>query len=121
MQKAFTDEHNREVFGACYDPYGHGHDYVLEAFLEGEIDPHDKWVSDLAKVDLMLREVCKHLDHHHLNFSVPYFRNRVPTTENLANYLYRLLQTEVKMRMPETKLQRVRLFETDDIWVEVRT
>ena len=69
----------------------------------------------------MLREVCKHLDHRHLNFTVAYFRNRIPTTENLANYLYGLVQTEVQMRMPKTRLQRIRLFETEDIWVEVRT
>jgi len=111
-QEKFSDAENRATFGACYTPYGHGHNYVLEVLVNGSAPAGD--------LDRVLREVVAELDHHHLNFDVAAFRERggaVPTTENIALYLRaRLIERWQGTRL---RLQRVRLYETDDLWVEV--
>lgn len=109
-QEKFSDDENRTTFGACYTTYGHGHNYVLEVFIEGVVDA----------LDSALFAVVSELDHRHLNFDVPAFApsgGRVPTTENIALYLRdRLLE---RLGTGDGRLQRLRLYETDDLWVEV--
>jgi 6-pyruvoyltetrahydropterin/6-carboxytetrahydropterin synthase len=115
FQKAFTEEKNREIFGRCYTPYGHGHNYVLEMTLTGEIDPTTGMVINLVEVDRILREVTGPLDHHHLNFDVPYFKDLVPTTENIAKYCF----DEVCKLLPKNvKAVRARLFEAENLWAD---
>lgn len=115
-QKAFTPERNREVFGACYTPHGHGHNYVLEVFVEGPIDPAHGLVINVNDLDDVMKTVIEPFDHHHINFDVPAFRDKVPTTENLAAYFEREVRAELAKAHPSLKLNRIRLFETDDLW-----
>ncbi len=117
-QKQFTAEKNRETFGLCYTPYGHGHNYILEVFVSGPIDPHTKLVIDLADLDAMLKEVAALLDHRHLNFDIDEFKAKIPTTENIALYLHEAVLSRLKV-WPTLKLDRLRLYETDDLWAEV--
>jgi 6-pyruvoyltetrahydropterin/6-carboxytetrahydropterin synthase len=66
-------------------------------------------------VDRILKEVTDPLDHQHLNFDVPAFKETVPTTENIAKYCF----TEVSSRLPRgVKLVRARLFENDSLWAD---
>lgn len=122
-QKRFTHEENKRVFGLCYTEHGHGHNYVVEAYIAGPIDPKTKLVMNLADLDKVLDSATQTLEHHHLNFDVPEFRDRVPTTENIALYLRDRIQSELKALnsniQAKLELQRLRLFETDDLWVEV--
>jgi 6-pyruvoyltetrahydropterin/6-carboxytetrahydropterin synthase len=112
-QKSFSEEENRKVFGRCYTEYGHGHNYVLEITLGGEIDAKTGMVINLVDVDHILKSVTDPLDHHHLNFDVAEFREVVPTTENIAKYCYE----KVAGLLPKgVKLVRARLFEADNLW-----
>lgn len=117
-QPKFSEEQNRQEFGLCYTPHGHGHNYVIEAFVEGPIDPHLRLVMDLAHLDEILHHSTRALDHHHLNFEVPEFKFLIPTTENIALYLRDKIVHGLQ-KYPGVKLNRLRLFETDDLWVEV--
>jgi 6-pyruvoyltetrahydropterin/6-carboxytetrahydropterin synthase len=115
FQKEFSEEKNKEIFGRCYTPHGHGHNYVLEITLSGKIHPQTGMVINLAEVDRILKEVIDPLDHHHLNFDVPAFKDIVPTTENLARYCFE----EVLKRLPSpTKLERARIYECDTLWAD---
>lgn len=114
----FSEEKNREIFGSCYSPYGHGHNYILEAYFEGPVDPQTGMVVNLRDVDQLLKEVTDPLDHHHLNFDIDEFKNKIPTTENIALYLYREIQAKMKDQ-DAISLYKVRLFEGDDLWVDV--
>jgi len=115
-QKAFSPEKNREVFGACYSKYGHGHNYVLEVFVEGPIDKETGLVINVNDLDVVMKKVVEPFDHKHISFEHPDFKDVVPTTENLTTHLYKKIETEVANLQPALKLNRIRLFETDDLW-----
>ncbi len=111
----WTDERNREVFGKCNFPYGHGHNYIAEVSVVGEIDPETGMVINLVDLDRLLKEVIEPLDHRFLNEEVAWFRNRIPTTENIALYL----ADEIEQRLEGCRLKRVRLYEDPTLWAEV--
>ncbi|MCB9083515.1 MAG: 6-carboxytetrahydropterin synthase [Bdellovibrionaceae bacterium] len=113
---AWSESKNRETFGACYSPHGHGHNYVLEAHFTGPIDSASGMVINLVDADRLLAQISLELDHRFLNQDVEYFKNHIPTTENIALYVYQRLKSLVA---DPALIQRVRLFECDDIWAEV--
>ncbi|MGH7461314.1 MAG: 6-pyruvoyl trahydropterin synthase family protein [Longimicrobiales bacterium] len=83
----WSETENRRVFGACANPHGHGHNYVLDVTVTGPIDPKTGFAVDLTMLDALLaREITERFDHQHLNFAVPEFRagGLVPTTENIV-------------------------------------
>jgi len=108
---------NRAVYGEECHPRGHGHNFVLEVTLEGEPDPVTGMVVDLKEVKAILeQEVIEPMDHRHLNEEVPPFDRIVPTTENLAVEIWRRL--EPRFRGGPVKMRAVRLYETEDLYVE---
>jgi 6-pyruvoyltetrahydropterin/6-carboxytetrahydropterin synthase len=103
-----TEEENGRVFGKCNNPYGHGHNYVVEVSLSGDVDPATGMIANLAELDSFVeRQVLEDFDHKSLNEDVPEFRDTVPTTENLCIEIFRRLQS-----FPGAKLERVRIQET---------
>ena len=103
-----SEEENWRVFGKCNNPYGHGHNYVLEVRVSGEVDRATGMIANLADLDGFIeREVLQPLDHKSLNEDVPAFRDTVPTTENLCIEIFRRLKA-----FPNAKLERVRIQET---------
>ena len=103
-----SDEENARVFGKCANPYGHGHNYVLEVSVSGNVDPATGMIANLAELDRFVeREVIKEFDHHSLNEDVAAFRDVVPTTENLCIEIFERLKS-----FPRAKLERVRVQET---------
>src|SRR4051812_33820643 len=89
--ETWSEQKNKEVFGACFSPTGHGHNYALEAYFEGPVNRETGMVANLTDVDQILDQVLAPLDGRHLNFEVPEFKNQVPTTEALANYILQRL------------------------------
>lgn len=113
----WTPERNRATFGPCNNPHGHGHDYVLEATVAGEVDPETGFSADLPALDAALREaVLEPLDHQHLNFAVPAFApgGLVPTSENLLLWIW----PRLRERLAPARLVRLRLHENPDFYVE---
>lgn len=81
----WSDERNREVFGECSHPSGHGHNYELDITVEGEVDPETGFVLDLKALKALARtRILKDLDHRNLNVDVPWLEGIIPTTENLV-------------------------------------
>lgn len=111
-----SPEENRRVFGKCNNPHGHGHNYTLEVTVAGEVDARSGFVIDLKDLkEIMAREVLDGMDHRHLNEEVPEFSDRIPTTENLAIAIWNRLVDKLR----GAKLYRVRVYETDDLFVDV--
>jgi 6-pyruvoyltetrahydropterin/6-carboxytetrahydropterin synthase len=82
--QALSDEANRETYGKCNNPFGHGHDYVLHVTVEGKLDEFGR-VVDVGALDRLVREnVVAACDHRNLNTEVPEFAELTPTSENLA-------------------------------------
>lgn len=116
----WDDARNRAVFGACANPHGHGHNYLLEATFEGEVDGLSGFAVDLGAVDTLLeREVRAPLDHRHLNHDVEAFApgGLTPTSENVLIWLWPRLAAGG----PEgARLVRLRLHEDDTFFVDYR-
>ncbi|HKP75977.1 MAG TPA: 6-carboxytetrahydropterin synthase [Longimicrobiaceae bacterium] len=113
----WSEERNRDAFGACANPHGHGHDYLLEVTVEGEVDPRTGFSVDLGVLDRVLREeVLEPLDHQHLNHAVPEFApgGQIPTTENILL----LLWPRISARLAPARLVRLRLHENPDFYVD---
>lgn len=109
----WSAEENRRVFGKCART--HGHNYVLEITIAGEPAPETGMVMDLkALKDLIGETVVERFDHTHLNLDVSYFKEKVPTAENLAVVIWELLEP----RLTGCRLDRVRLSEGDGCVVE---
>lgn len=112
---SLSDEENRELFGKCNNPFGHGHNYVLEVSVAGDAEPGFGMLIDRAELDQLVQEsVLNHIDHRDMNADVPEFQELNPTTENLAIVIGRRLCRAWRQSRPESKvrLSRVRLEET---------
>jgi 6-pyruvoyltetrahydropterin/6-carboxytetrahydropterin synthase len=110
------EEENRRIYGSSYSAYGHGHNFVLEAHVEGPIDPQTGMVVNLKDVDVAMGKVVEPLDHHFLNTDVPHFGTVVPTTENIAAYCFEQLRG--LLDGDGRRLRKVRLYEGADLWVD---
>jgi 6-pyruvoyltetrahydropterin/6-carboxytetrahydropterin synthase len=103
-----SEDENWRVFGKCNNPYGHGHNYILEVSVSGDVDPATGMIANLADLDAFVeRHVLEEFDHKSLNEDVPAFREKVPTTENLCIEVFQRLKT-----FPKARLERVRVQET---------
>ena len=78
---------NRATFGACNNDPGHGHNYMLEVTVAGEVDPQTGMVVNLFDLKRVLLQVLEEFDHKHLNLDLPYFEHQIPTSENIARPL----------------------------------
>jgi 6-pyruvoyltetrahydropterin/6-carboxytetrahydropterin synthase len=103
-----SEEENRRVYGKCNNPYGHGHNYIVEVTMTGPVDIATGMVTNLGDLDpFVQREVIEEFDHKYLNEEIPEFQTAVPTTENVCREIYRRLN-----KYPLAQLERVRIEET---------
>lgn len=115
---SLNDTENHRLFGQEANPNGHGHNYVLEVTVEGEPDPVTGMVVDLKHLkDVLEEHVVGPMDHRFLNYEVSPFERVVPTAPNVAREIWRRLERHVTT--PATRLARVRLFETADLYVDI--
>jgi 6-pyruvoyltetrahydropterin/6-carboxytetrahydropterin synthase len=104
---ALSPEENRETFGKCNNPFGHGHNYVVEVTLSGPVDRETGMVTNLSDLDSFAQREMVHLfDHANLNM-LECFRDRVSTTENLCVEVWHIFSD-----YPHAKLERVHIEET---------
>ena len=109
-----SDEENRRLFGKCVNL--HGHNYVLEVVVAGEVDQATGYVLDLKALSQVIKtHVIRDVDHHNLNTDVPWLKGLIPTSENLAQAIWDRLCPE----LPAGLLRAVRVWETDKNWAEV--
>jgi 6-pyruvoyltetrahydropterin/6-carboxytetrahydropterin synthase len=111
-------EENRQLFGKCNNPYGHGHDYILDITVEGAPDESGQIVRRDAIDAVVNDRVLRAIDHRNLNVDVDAMRSRVPTTENLAIAIREML--EQNWTLP-ARLAKVRVAETDRNIFELET
>lgn len=84
---ALTAEANREIYGKCNNPFGHGHNYVLELTVAGPVG-EDGRILDPRHLDRLVDEtVTGPMDHRNLNSEIPEFAGLAPTTENLVRVI----------------------------------
>jgi 6-pyruvoyltetrahydropterin/6-carboxytetrahydropterin synthase len=109
-----SEVENQRLFGKCANL--HGHNYVLEVVVAGEIDRSTGYVLDLKQLsDVICRLIIQEVDHRNLNTDVPWLGGLIPTAENLAMAFWERLRPE----LPDGLLRSIRLWETDKNWAEV--
>jgi len=114
---SLAPEQNRELYGAAANPNGHGHNYVLEVTLDGEPDPVTGMIFDLQRLkEIINAAIIEPMDHRFLNYEVPPFDKVVPTAENVAAEIWRRLAPSFEGS--PARLQNVRLYETEDLYVD---
>jgi 6-pyruvoyltetrahydropterin/6-carboxytetrahydropterin synthase len=112
-----TDEENKNIFGKCNNPNGHGHNYILEIVIAGEIDEKTGYVIDLKQLKtIIIENIISKVDHKHLNFDVDFMKGINPTTENFAIKIWENLVDKI----PTGKLHLVRLHETENNFIEYK-
>ena len=106
----FSDEKNESTFGLCNNPNGHGHNYVLEVTVKGEVDPETGMVLDLkALKKLINEEIINKVDHKNLNIDVDFLKGVIPTAENIAIHIWNILESKIE----SGELHEVKLFESE--------
>jgi 6-pyruvoyltetrahydropterin/6-carboxytetrahydropterin synthase len=106
---------NARLYGPCAHQGGHGHNYVLEVTLRGEVDPATGMLIDLKQLKAVIeREILAKCDHRNLNLDPDFLRGVIPTAENVAIGCWRVLER----RLPRNLLWRVRLFESPRNFVD---
>jgi 6-pyruvoyltetrahydropterin/6-carboxytetrahydropterin synthase len=106
----FDAEWNRQKYDKCDNAGGHGHNYVIEVSVSGDIDPQTGMVIDLTKLkDIIRRELLDHVDHRNLNSDVPFLGGVIPTAENLAVSFWKRLSPAID----EGALCQIVLHETE--------
>ncbi|MGA7413272.1 MAG: 6-carboxytetrahydropterin synthase [Bryobacteraceae bacterium] len=113
---------NARLYGKCNNPYGHGHDYVLEVTVGGEIDRETGVLVPLKELDdLVGTKVLKLFRNRNINMDVPRFSELVPTTENVALFIAELLEAGWRDAFGGrgARLERVHVQETDRNGFEV--
>jgi 6-pyruvoyltetrahydropterin/6-carboxytetrahydropterin synthase len=107
--EAYDAERNREIFGKCNNPHGHGHNYTVQVTVSGEVDPETGMVCNLADLDAFAQtNLIDRFDHTNLN-TLDCFQESVSTTENLSMAIYRIFRN-----FTAAHLERVHVEETSN-------
>ena len=109
----WTDEKNWEVFGP--DSKIHGHNYMLEVMVTGNIVDDTGFLVDLGHLKKIVKKnVIDILDHSLFDVEVEWFKDRQPSSENLVIFIWNQIQSKLK----GAKLHRIRLHETPTIFTD---
>lgn len=112
-----SEAENCEIYDKCSNPNGHGHNYILEVVVAGEVDPVSGYLLDLKKLKRIIKEnVIDKLDHKHLNLDVDFLRNVIPTSENICMAIWK----ELIDKIPAGKLYSIKLYETENNYIEYK-
>jgi len=112
-----SNEENFKVFGNCSNPNWHGHNYVLEVVVAGEVNPETGYVIDLKILKKIIREnVIEKVDHKNLNLEVDFMKDIQPSAENIAIQIWKQLVEQI----PSGRLFSVKLYETENNYFEYK-
>ncbi|MDP7071780.1 MAG: 6-carboxytetrahydropterin synthase [Candidatus Marinimicrobia bacterium] len=111
--KDWTEEKNEEIFGP--DAKLHGHNYILEVTVTGEINPDTGFIVDLGHLKEVVNEkIVNRIDHSHFEKKIDWFKDKQPSSENLTKFIW----GEIESHLEGCRLHRVRLKETDTIYTD---
>src|SRR5262249_17554479 len=114
---ALSDDENRRTFGKCNNPHGHGHNYELQVTITGAPAEDRGVLINVPAFERTVKEVViDPFDHKNLNVEVPQFRELIPTVENIAMTIYRMLKP--KLKSDHASLASVTVWETPKTWCE---
>ena len=109
--KVLTDEENKNIYGPCNNPNGHGHNYTVEVTVKGPVDESTGMVMNLTDLKQAINQaVIKPLDHKNIDKDVEYFKDRTSTVENIIIFIWDNMQSQLH---DSSLLYKIKLYETD--------
>ncbi len=112
-----SEKQNIAMYDKCANPNGHGHNFILEVTVTGNVEKESGYVMDFKKLKMIIREeIISKVDHRHLNSDVDFLKDEIPTAENLVRAFWRVLER----KMNDAKLFSIKLRETENNTVEYR-
>ena len=112
-----TADENVLLYDKCSNPYGHGHNFILEVVVCGEVDKKTGYVIDLKILKKIVKEkIIEKVDHRSLNYEVDFLTGINPTAENICIAIW----NQLKNAIPSGKLHSVKLYETENNYVEYK-
>ena len=113
----WSEEQNAKTFGMCANPTGHGHNYRLEVFVSGEVDPVSGMVIDASTLQQLVDEVLLgELDHKNLDVDVHWLKGKISSVENIIAAMWGRLEPAVRSVSKSGRLERLVLWETGRIF-----
>ncbi len=113
----WSEEQNNKVFGKCANPNWHGHNYILYVTVKGKVNLETGYSVNLKELSAIIRErITDKLDHKNLNLDVPFLKELMPSTENVAIAIWKELKPFVNAL--ECQLHCIKLHETENNYVE---
>jgi 6-pyruvoyltetrahydropterin/6-carboxytetrahydropterin synthase len=111
----WSAEKNLEVYGKCSFPNYHGHNYELIVKVKGEIDKETGYVIDTKVLKALIREhIIEKFDHRNLNLDIEEFADLIPSAENIAILIWRILRVKISSKFE----LGVVLYETERNYIE---
>ena len=115
--KNWSAEKNHEIFGKCANENYHGHNYVLEVTVKGNIDSETGFVMNFTELKRILKDrITNVVDHKNLNVDIDFLKDKFTSAEVMAIEFWKRIETEIKAAGAE--LHCVALKETDNNVVE---
>ena len=112
----WSKEKNEEMFGVCANENWHGHNFDLYVTIKGTPDPDTGFLMDAKKLSKLVNEkILEQLDHKNLNLDVPFLKDMMCTSENLAVVIWQQLEPYLPGNV---QLHAIKLYETPRIYVE---
>ena len=112
-----SDDENRRKFGKCNNPHGHGHNYEVQVTLAGEPDQSAGVLIDVPAMERIVSStVIDRFDHKNLNVETEEFRDLIPSVENIAMVIFRMLKPQFERQ--RARLASVTVWETPKTWCE---
>ena len=117
FKKELSDEENFKLFGKCSNPNWHGHNYVLEVIVVGEVDSDTGFVMDLSELKEIVRtHIISKVDHKNLNLDTDFMKGIIPTSENIVVAIW----NELNDKITKGKLHSIKLYETENNYFEYK-
>ena len=101
--------HLRNFRGKCENL--HGHNWKVEVVVRGRSLEENGILLDFGELKQAVRELLSEVDHHYLN-DLPFFRERNPSSENIARFLFGCLAE--KFDTENHRLYSVSAWESSD-------
>jgi len=112
-----SDEENFKLYGLCSNPNWHGHNYVLEVVVKGEVDPETGYLLDLKDLkEIISKRVIEKVDHKNLNLDTDFMKGIIPSAENITIAIWNQLVDKI----PKGALYSVKLYETENNYFEYK-
>jgi 6-pyruvoyltetrahydropterin/6-carboxytetrahydropterin synthase len=107
----YSERENQELYGKCTNPYGHGHDYIVDITVAGPVDRFSGQVVNVRALDQLVHaQILQDFDHRYLNVDVGEFQQTIPTSENILRVMERRLNAKWPAEWP--RLENIKLRET---------